>query len=81
MAGKTHSARAIMAHPPTGGVNWKMNNVTVQAIKDDELLVEMVATGICHTDIYFSMLPKERGLYPRVLGHEGTSVTSFNSIP
>lgn len=81
MAGKTRSARAIMAHPATDGVNWKMENMTVPAFEDDELLVEMVATGLCHTDIFFSMFPKDLGIYPRVLGHEGKSIPCFSSIP
>jgi len=41
--------------------------------KDDEVLVRMVATGICHTDLKYagstSPLPK-----PVVLGHEGAGI-------
>jgi len=34
--------------------------------QEDEFLIEMIATGVCHTDI-----TGYGGIYPRVLGHEG----------
>lgn len=66
--------QAIVSHEPKDGqVVWRMEKVELNQTKDDELLVEIVATGICHTDIFFSSLDKGRiGIYPRVLGHEGT---------
>lgn len=50
-----------------------MEEVTTRPIKDDELLVEMVASGICHTDILLGSIPATPPMffYPRVLGHEG----------
>ena len=49
------------------------------SVRDEEVLVEMKATGVCHTDLNFS---KEEGMphmFPVVLGHEGTylSLTTF----
>jgi Zn-dependent alcohol dehydrogenase len=40
---------------------------------EDEFLVEMIATGVCHTDI-----SGYGGIYPRVLGHEGTLSLPYN---
>lgn len=40
-------------------------------VKDDELLVEIVATGVCHSDFYFATTAKDIFSYPSVLGHEG----------
>jgi Zn-dependent alcohol dehydrogenase len=68
-----HSAKAIVAFPPAGGPNLKMEDVAVQAIKDDELMVEIVATGVCHLDAFFAMLPEQVFPYPKVFGHEGKS--------
>ncbi|OCK78337.1 NAD(P)-binding protein, partial [Lepidopterella palustris CBS 459.81] len=66
------SARAIIAHEPVDGqLNWKLENVTLRELQPTELLVRMVSTGICHTDLIFGMMPKEAGPYPKVLGHEG----------
>lgn len=51
-----------------------MEEVTTRTIKDDELVVEMVASGICHTDILIGSIPGGAApiaFYPRILGHEG----------
>lgn len=42
-------------------------------LQDHDVLVEILATGICHTDIGVQKLGKFPGTYPRVLGHEGTA--------
>lgn len=41
-------------------------------LQDQDVLVEIHATGICHTDIGVQKLGKFPGKFPRVLGHEGT---------
>lgn len=71
------TARAIVAHEPVGNKpNWKIENVTPRALEPNELLVRIVATGICHTDLVFGTWPKEAIPYPKVLGHEGLSPPS-----
>lgn len=45
---------------------WKMEDLWTREPREDEFLVEMIATGICHTDML-----GYGGIYPRVLGHEG----------
>jgi aryl-alcohol dehydrogenase len=40
-------------------------------LRDDEVLVEMNATGVCHTDLNFSKEKSIPGLFPAVFGHEG----------
>lgn len=67
------TARAVVTHRPTeeGKVNWKFENITVGPIQEDELLVRIVAAGICHTDLMFSLRTDFLGIFPRVLGHEG----------
>lgn len=75
MAAPKRSARAIVTHEAKDGVaNWKLEDITISRnIKPDEVLVRMVATGICHTDLVFSFMPTElMGPYPKVLGHEGS---------
>lgn len=51
----------------------KLEEVTLaRQVEADEILVRMVATGVCHTDILYAMAPAEAlGPYPKVLGHEG----------
>lgn len=46
-----------------------VERVSLRAPRPEEVLVRLVATGMCHTDVAV----KERGLcaFPMVLGHEG----------
>jgi hypothetical protein len=54
----------------TGG--WKLKNITLRALKEKELLVEIVASGICQTDLHFAGAESGFGVhYPRIMGHEG----------
>src|SRR5215472_16469500 len=39
-----------------------------------EVLVEVMATGICHTDYYTLSGADPEGLFPAVLGHEGAGI-------
>jgi S-(hydroxymethyl)glutathione dehydrogenase/alcohol dehydrogenase len=48
--------------------------IEVQGPKAGEVLVELKATGICHTDEYTLSGKDPEGLFPSVLGHEGAGV-------
>jgi aryl-alcohol dehydrogenase len=55
------------------GQPFTMSEVELEEPRDDEVLVRMVATGLCHTDITMgSFLPAE--MFPNVFGHEGAGV-------
>ena len=55
------------------GQPFTMAEVELDAPRDDEVLVRMVATGLCHTDITMGhFLPPE--MFPNVFGHEGAGV-------
>lgn len=55
------------------GVPFEVQDVELDALRDGEVLVEVVATGLCHTDLTVSsMFPPD--FFPRVLGHEGAGV-------
>jgi Zn-dependent alcohol dehydrogenase len=54
----------------TGG--WKLKDITLRPLKEKELLVEIVASGICQTDLHFAGAESGFGVhYPRIMGHEG----------
>ncbi|BCS30147.1 NAD(P)-dependent alcohol dehydrogenase [Aspergillus puulaauensis] len=55
------------------GEEPRFSPVTLDTIRDDELLVEIHATGICHTDIA-CMEGKLPAAFPCILGHEGAGV-------
>jgi Zn-dependent alcohol dehydrogenase len=46
--------------------DWRLQDVLAREPGEHELLIKIVATGICHTDI-----ANVGGIYPRILGHEG----------
>ena len=55
------------------GQPFTMTEVELEAPRDDEVLVRVVATGLCHTDLTMgSFLPPE--MFPNVFGHEGAGV-------
>lgn len=69
------NAKAIVCHDTHANGGWKMEDAAVREPGEGELLVEMVASGVCHTDALIGGLPDGAApiaFYPRVLGHEGT---------
>lgn len=70
----TSEAKAIVSRDTLQNGGWKMEDVTVRKPGEGELLVEMVGSGICHTDALVGGIPSGAApiaFYPRVLGHEG----------
>lgn len=66
---KTRAAVAWKAgHPLT------IETVDLAGPKAGEVLVEIRATGICHTDYYTLSGADPEGLFPAILGHEGAGV-------
>ncbi|MGD0816512.1 MAG: NAD(P)-dependent alcohol dehydrogenase [Verrucomicrobiota bacterium] len=55
----------------TPGRPLKIERLEMEGPRDDEVLVRLVASGICHTDIDFC---ESGGSGPVVLGHEGSGV-------
>jgi len=71
----TTQTRAIVTYPPgpdSPKAHWKLESVTADAPGPDELLVEMIATGLCHSDLTLAKRLTATSP-PQVLGHEGTS--------
>jgi aryl-alcohol dehydrogenase len=55
------------------GEPFTLTEVELDEPREDEVLVRMVATGLCHTDITMGhFLPEE--MFPNVFGHEGAGV-------
>jgi len=66
---KTRAAVAFEAKKPL-----EIVEVDLEGPKTGEVLVEIKATGICHTDAYTLDGLDSEGLFPSILGHEGAGV-------
>jgi hypothetical protein len=59
---------ALVALEP--GASFTLKKIDLDDLRPDECLVQMVATGICHTDIK-AAAGRSAVKFPVVLGHEG----------
>jgi len=56
------------------GKPMSIEEVTVAPPKAGEVLVRLVATGVCHTDAYTWSGADPEGVFPSILGHEGGGI-------
>ena len=63
---------AAVAH--AAGKPLTIETVDVEGPKAGEVMVELKATGICHTDEFTLSGADPEGLFPAILGHEGAGV-------
>jgi S-(hydroxymethyl)glutathione dehydrogenase/alcohol dehydrogenase len=56
------------------GEPLKVETVQLEGPKAGEVLVEVKATGICHTDAFTLSGADPEGLFPSIMGHEGAGV-------
>src|SRR5579884_438718 len=56
------------------GAPLELGTVQLEGPKAGEVLVEIKATGICHTDEYTLSGADPEGIFPAILGHEGAGV-------
>ncbi len=66
---KTRAAVAWAAGEPL-----KIEEVDLAPPQKGEVLVRIVATGVCHTDAYTLSGDDPEGLFPVILGHEGAGI-------
>jgi S-(hydroxymethyl)glutathione dehydrogenase / alcohol dehydrogenase len=56
------------------GKPLSLETVELDGPREGEVLVEIKATGICHTDEYTLSGADSEGMFPSILGHEGAGV-------
>ena len=66
---KTRAAVAFEAGKPL-----EIAEIDLEGPKEGEVLVEIMATGICHTDEFTLSGADPEGLFPAILGHEGAGI-------
>src|SRR5215470_11225520 len=64
--------RAAVAH--SSGAPLAIETVQLQGPKAGEVLIEIKATGVCHTDEFTRSGADPEGLFPAILGHEGAGI-------
>ena len=64
--------RAAVAHK--AGEPLAIETIELEGPRAGEVLVEVHATGVCHTDAYTLSGEDPEGLFPAILGHEGAGV-------
>ena len=66
---KSRAAVAFEAGKPL-----EIVEVDLEGPKSGEVLVEIMATGICHTDEFTLSGADPEGAFPAILGHEGAGI-------
>ena len=66
---KTRAAVAWKAGKPL-----TIETIDIEGPKAGEVLVEIMATGVCHTDAYTLSGADPEGMFPAILGHEGAGI-------
>ena len=66
------ASRAAVAH--AAGQPLSIETVNVDGPREGEVMVEIKATGICHTDAFTLSGDDPEGLFPAILGHEGAGI-------
>ena len=64
--------RAAIAFAPNAPL--EIHEVDLEGPRAGEVLVEIMATGVCHTDSYTLDGKDSEGLFPSILGHEGAGI-------
>jgi S-(hydroxymethyl)glutathione dehydrogenase/alcohol dehydrogenase len=64
--------RAAVAHK--AGAPLTIETVKLEGPKAGEVLIEIKATGICHTDEFTLSGGDPEGIFPSILGHEGAGI-------
>jgi S-(hydroxymethyl)glutathione dehydrogenase / alcohol dehydrogenase len=64
--------KAAVAYEP--GKPLTIESVQLEGPKAGEVMVEIKASGVCHTDAYTLSGKDPEGLFPAILGHEGAGV-------
>ncbi len=66
---KTRAAVAVAAGKPL-----EIMEVDLEGPREGEVLIEIKATGVCHTDEFTLSGADPEGLFPAILGHEGAGI-------
>ena len=72
MSDKFIKSKAAIAWGPNQPLS--IEEVDVMLPRKGEVLVKIVASGVCHTDAYTLSGDDPEGIFPAILGHEGAGI-------
>ncbi|QUN07579.1 S-(hydroxymethyl)glutathione dehydrogenase/class III alcohol dehydrogenase [Shewanella yunxiaonensis] len=75
MSAQFIKSKAAVAWGP--GEPLKIEEIDVMLPKKGEVLVRIVATGVCHTDAFTLSGDDPEGVFPAILGHEGGGIVEM----
>jgi S-(hydroxymethyl)glutathione dehydrogenase/alcohol dehydrogenase len=75
MTDKFIKAKAAVAWGPKEPL--KMEEVDVMLPRKGEVLVKVIASGVCHTDAFTLSGEDPEGIFPAILGHEGGGIVEM----
>src|SRR5882762_11804420 len=64
--------KAAVANGP--GQPLEVTTIDLEGPRSGEVLVEIKASGVCHTDAFTLSGADPEGLFPAILGHEGAGI-------
>src|SRR5450755_3095942 len=74
MTGRRNLMKSRAAIAGGAGKPLTIETVEVARPHAGEVLIEVMATGVCHTDAYTLSGADPEGLFPAILGHEGAGI-------
>ncbi len=66
--------KSVAAVAWEAGKPLEIETIDVEGPRQGEVLVEIIATGVCHTDAFTLSGADPEGLFPAILGHEGGGI-------
>src|SRR5262249_9760237 len=72
LAGGIMKSRAAVAWEASKPLS--IEKVEVEGPKHGEVLLQVKATGVCHTDAYTLSGKDPEGIFPAIMGHEGGAI-------
>src|SRR5207245_6315288 len=71
---RKHRMKTRAAIAQKAGALLEIAEVDLAGPREGEVMVEIKATGICHTDAYTLSGADPEGLFPSIMGHEGAGI-------
>ena len=73
--GKIIKCKAAVSWEPNKPLSLEM--IEVAPPKDEEVRIKILNSALCHTDVYTWSGKDSEGIFPCILGHEGSGIVEY----